>query len=387
MPAVRTKETTSKIRRNPAKGRKRSEVCGGGNPKGGNDTAVRDTLHTVRFASKPTIEVGVRFFGNPEPRIDLVSMYNDLYDAYSRYCTITGTKAKRKQEPGISSIRQLYVLLKKMVLKVNDNNTWLSIVLDSDKKRCVYGIGHSVNFRDTVYVVPLKILHYLKESGSVMDEVAIQFFGWMIDRLKITDWEDAWYVEYHIDMLQEEAFNVEEEDPKLAREILAEAAIYAEEGLAEWYLNRVKSYLMDSEQVADAVNNLQLKTKWERRLRNWILSGIELLESPNYRSVNDMQFPVTDNDGMHEGAVDVNRNYFVSWTDDGSLVERYIEGMNMDWGEYGSHSACEYLLADKHTERPFKYTGWIDNMHLWLVIGMQLFEEKKKTKLWKTLPE
>lgn len=340
-------------------------------------------IYTVKLSSIPGLRVSL----NQGEDMQVVECISDqLYECYLQYCKInkhkpvelrTGEEAER--------IRSIFSAMETLVKKVSSK---INLNIDKNAEGNYYFTAYYFLINsDTLWAFPLEFLKQLSEEYPSLGEVAIPFFSKALYQIGFSDFNNNGHLEYLIAEYDNQMDMFGDEMDIEARMLSAEQMKnYLPGGDAQDYLNRLRHPKRMN--IRDRLNRLRPKQDKFKFLKNWMLEGLKLYESPDWININSFDYVhETDNgysDNDYSDRVEADRIYTIAWTIDDFIWDQYKEGINMDIGDFGVVEPIGFHLINQKQNKPLQMNTWFNEWITWFDRGMvaicKYLEDKKKNE-------
>lgn len=319
-------------------------------------------LPTLKFRSKPVLSTE-----------DASEMSVSLRKAYSRYCRLC--KVEEKELNGNDS-RDIKVMYKHICSLVKQENRKAHINIEQNSKtgEYVFLVFHYYDFKGAIFAFPLLFFKLLKEQKHPLSAELISFCSFFLWKLQFSDTESNGHLGYTVQMALEEVnMGFGEDDEEASRDLIDSFNAYAHE---------YKPMLKRLKKEASSFNLPSFRAKLMKKhqvgnddFREWMLEGVNLLSDKDCVPIPNLQFRVDGDepDNMNDGTgVEIERQFIIVWADSDWILDYYIEGVNMDFGEFGSYDPMGWHFITKNTRKPYRHSAWPDKVCNWLNTGIVL---------------
>lgn len=311
--------------------------------------------------------------------------YQELYDtvhaSYQNYCRLYGAVAfTDKDLPLSAQIRSMIEHLEVMI-KSESKDARLALYEVNGTYRIV--AYEHVYSSQTVFIFPMQAFELVRAFDHDFSRVFFLYMTNVLKKLGFTMCYDCdrfdylYSSEFIQDQLDDEA------DDDIREDYYRDMHNYQNFGRV--YRKKMRSVVSGFENPILVKDFYGTKPTADRLngLYSWMIDGIEIMQDPALKSIDQMQFDEEmciefDNYNTDDGdAVQLDNCFLISWDDDDLLSRQYLDWLNNDAGEFGSHSPTNWHIINEKTDSLFKKDTWSTNMFQWLERGFTIFDSLK----------
>lgn len=156
------------------------------------------------------------------------------------------------------------------------------------------------------------------------------------------------------------------------------------------YFKFAPIYVKRMRRVGDQFGNKSFKKDIEdlkthgyselKDLREWMIAGFDILSDKECQDINSFQYDNQiceeyNDDDSPENAVKLSDTFVFAWDASDNLSYQYLDWLNGDSGEYGSYTACEWMILTPNTNKIYKHSEWGERFFTWLNNGFKIFNQ------------